>query len=379
MFKKEDFDTIRPWVLFVLVCTVLGLALMKWDNIIHILKSIVNLLTPLYYGMAFAFIINIPMKKIEKFILEHYPNLKKHNTARAISLVSAVLIIVLIISGIVVLLAPRFYNAVFQLIGNITKYLDNIEEVTNTLLSRFDIEYQVSFDTIFNKPTDEFLSTIVNYLTTNYDMFVKNAKNFSGVLGDIGLGIMLSFYILTGKENFKVNGERFIKAVFGEYISSQMLRIGHLTVDIFERFIGGQLVEMFILGFIFFVGLSIFRIPNALLISVVTGISGIIPIIGAFMSMAFGCILVLGSKDLMWVIGFIILYQMLQQFENNFIYPRVVGGQVGIPGIFVLLSIIIFGSLFGALGMIVAVPSMAVIYSLISEFVDKRVPKETIK
>ena len=147
--------------------------------------------------------------------------------------------------------------------------------------------------------------------------------------------------------------------------------MGKKANDIFSGFIGGQLVEAVILGILCYIGMLLFKFPFPELISAIVAITSIVPMFGAMFGMAFGCLLILAINPIQ-VILFIIYFQVLQQFEGNVIYPRVVGGSVGISGIYVLLSLVIFGGLFGLIGMIMAVPVTALIYALVSEFVNYR-------
>lgn len=378
MIRKEDWDRIRPWVIYAVICCLLGLIIVKFDFIAAFIKKILKLFTPLIYGLITAFILNIPMKQIEKLIIKYFPRLEGKKTLRFLSIFLSVILVLAIIVGIVVLLAPQIYESISGLISNMSMILSNIESYINELLIDLNIDYQVKFDTIFTIPWRDFFNNIETYFNTYVNQILKNAKAFSGTMGNVFLGFMMSFYLLSGKESFILGSKKLLYALLGSNLSKRVLRVTDLANNIFEHFISGQLIEMFILAGIFYIGLSIFRMPYAILISLLTGISGIIPIIGAVMAMIFGAILILGyTMSIVQVIIFIVLYQCLQQFENNVIYPRVVGSSVGLPGIFVLLAIVIFGDLFGAIGMIVAVPSMAVIYALITEFVDHRVEKLT--
>ena len=374
MIKKDDWNIIRPWILFASICCALVIIVIKFDYIVTFVARFIGLLTPLFYALVIAFIINIPMKQIEKKIIEYFPRMEEKKYLRIISICSAFVLVVMIISVVVMLLAPQIYASMSGLIENMSGIIDNIEAFFNDLLHNAGIDYKVTLDTLFTIPWEDIFSNLQAYLNTLINGLVKNAKGVSGTIGNLFVGFMLSLYLLSGKEKFITGAKKVLLAVLGTSLSKQVLRIVKLSNDIFENFISGQLIEMFILAGIFYIGLSIFSIPYALLIAVITGISGIIPIFGAIVAMSFGCVLVLGyTMKVSQVILFIVLFQVIQQFENNVIYPRVVGSSVGLPGIFVLMSIIIFGDLFGAVGMIIAVPSTAVIYTLFSEFVNDRI------
>lgn len=375
MINKKDWETIRPWTILALICFALLVVLMKFDNIVSFVRMFLALLKPLFYGIVIAFVLNVPMKLIEKNLIKYFPKLEGKGYLRLISILLSLILVIVIISTVIGLLAPQLYSTISQLLVSLPSYIDNIETMLNQIFEALKIDYKVSFDTILAIPLNEIINAVSVYFNTYANVLIENAVSLTGFLGNLFLGFMLSFYLLSGKENIIKGLKNFTIAVFGDKGSVYLIKVAVLVNKIFEQFISGQLVEMVILASIFYIGLSLFNMPYALLISILTGISGIIPIIGAMMAMIFGSILILGSKSLEWVIGFIALFQVLQQFENNFVYPKVVGESVGLPGIFVLLSIIIFGDLFGAVGMIIAVPSMAVIYALVSEFVLNRINK----
>lgn len=375
MFDKKNWKIIEPW--FYLMCYgfIFLLFVMKFDTVYSFVTHFFSILTPLYIGLGIAFVLNVPMKRIEGFIIKKFPSISK-SVVRSISIILSIVLAILVFVIAVVSIVPELVNSLVTLVSNVETYITNIVRFINTLLGQFNVDYRVDLNALTVVTLDQYMNEILTSLQAMANAFgttlLTNVKDFTSTLGNVFMGFMLSIYLLGGKETFLSQAKKVVIAVFGLKNSRKVLDVANKANDIFESFVGGQLVEMVVLALIFYVGLTIFRMPYALLISVITGISGIIPILGAMMSMVFGCILILGINPVQ-VIWFIILYQTLQQFENNVVYPRVVGKSVGLSGIWVLLSIIVFGDLLGALGMILAVPIMAVIYSLVSEFVNNRV------
>lgn len=375
MFDKKNWKIIEPW--FYLMCFgfIFLLFVLKFDNVFAFVRHFFSILTPLYVGLGIAFVLNVPMKRIEGVILKNFPKVSK-NIVRSISIVLSILLAITVVVVALVAIVPELVNSIVTLLSNVETYISNIVGYINMLLEQFNVDYRVDLNSLAVLTLDQYMNEILASVQAMANTFgttlLSNVKDFTSGLGNVFMGFMLSIYLLGGKETFLAQAKKGVIALFGLKHSRKVLQISNKANDIFESFVGGQLVEMVVLALIFYVGLTIFRMPYALLISVITGISGIIPILGAMMSMIFGCILILGINPVQ-VIWFIILYQCLQQFENNVVYPKIVGQSVGLSGIWVLLSIIVFGDLLGALGMILAVPIMAVIYSLVSEFVNYRI------
>jgi len=184
--------------------------------------------------------------------------------------------------------------------------------------------------------------------------------------------------MLSQKEYLVSGFKKVVKAYFNAKVSNKVLEICKLSVEIFSKFVSGQCLESAILGCIFFVVLSIFRFPYALLIAVLTAITSLIPYFGAFIAMAIGAVLI-ATQSFTQAILFIVLFLIIQQIENNLIYPKVVGKSVGLSPIWTLLAITVGGSLFGIVGMIVGLPIASIIYLLIKKDVNTRLRKRNIK
>ena len=173
------------------------------------------------------------------------------------------------------------------------------------------------------------------------------------------------------KEKLAGQCKQFCYAVLKEEKADEVIRIGKLADRIFSSFLSGQVVEAIILGTMFFIAMSIFKFPYAMLVGVLIAVTALIPIFGAFIGLGVGAFLIL-MVDPMQALWFIVLFFVLQQLEGNLIYPKVVGSSIGLPGIWVLAAITIGGGLMGVLGMLLAVPLLATVYKLIQADVRKR-------
>ncbi|MBQ1341459.1 MAG: AI-2E family transporter, partial [Erysipelotrichaceae bacterium] len=194
------------------------------------------------------------------------------------------------------------------------------------------------------------------------------------------LGLVFSIYVLLSKEKFKQQTGKILDALLPEDFVRNIRYLVRKTEQIFSDFISGQLVEMSILGTLFFILLSVSGMPYALLISVVIAMTSIIPYFGSTIALIFGSVLILAVSGLVRMIVFIAMFLITQQVDNNLIYPHVVGSSVGLPPVWVLVAVTFFGSAFGAIGLLVAVPTMALLYTLFSDFIQNRLNrKEAVK
>ena len=196
---------------------------------------------------------------------------------------------------------------------------------------------------------------------------------FSGLTTFV-IGFVFACYILIQKEKLGTQCKKLLYAYLKEHQAKRVLEIAALTHRTFAKFLTGQCLEAVILGTMFFVAMTIFRFPYALLVGVLIAITALIPIFGAFIGCVVAAFLILMVNPIQ-AIGFVILFLVLQQLEGNFIYPHVVGGSVGLPSIWVLVAVTVGGSLMGIIGMLIFIPLMSVLYTLLREDVYKRLRK----
>ena len=189
------------------------------------------------------------------------------------------------------------------------------------------------------------------------------------------LGFVFAIYLLMQKEKIGGQFKRLLYAYIKKERVDKFLSVMSLAQNAYSRFVTGQLTEAVIIGVLCFIGMLIFSMPYATLISTLIAFTALIPMIGAFIGTAVGALLILMVDPIkaLWFIVFIIV---LQQFESNLIYPRVVGKSIGLPGIWVLTAVTIGGSLFGILGILLSVPLCSVIYTLLSNAIEKRLQKK---
>ena len=192
-----------------------------------------------------------------------------------------------------------------------------------------------------------------------------------GIVINLLIGIVFAIYLLLQKEKILIQTKRILNAYLSNDKVNKITDIAKLSNKVFSNFIGGQLTEAIILGLLCFLGMVILKIPYATIISVIITITALIPMVGALIGTGIGALFILVTQPFK-TITFIIFIIILQQIEGNFIYPKVVGKTVGLPGIWVIVAITIGASLWGLIGMIISVPITSIIYSLINNNVNKR-------
>lgn len=370
---KENILNYKKIIILVLMAIITLLCVNNFDVIINILLKIIDILYPFILGGVFAFILNIPMTKIEKLLNK---KIKSKKITRILSITLSLLLVVAIIGFILFLLVPELVENIKLLIDNFPMLIEKIESYIVNLLDKYP-EIQLKVSDMFNETsnTNTLITDILNYALNGIIEVISGLV--SGVV-TIFTAIIFTIYILSQKEYLKKGVKKITYAYLDQKKSNKLYEIYSLSYKTFSKFITGQCVEAAILGSIFFVVLSIGRFPYALLISVLTTVTALIPIFGAFIAMVVGVILIAINNPIQAVI-FVIIFLIIQQIEGNFIYPKVVGASVGLSPIWTLLAITIGGSLFGIVGMIISLPLASILYALLRNDTNKRIKAKKVE
>lgn len=346
-------------------------------RVVTVISWVLNLLAPFLIGFCMAYVVNLLLRPLENFWAWLFRKNKKQafvsKVKRPICLALSFLLVIGIIFAIVFMVIPALKETIVSFANKVPQYA----KMVNTwyygvveFLEHYNFNLPaISFDTA--KLTQFAKDLISNYGSNVLDTTVNITASIVSALIDIALGFVFAIYLLAQKEKLGNQIKRATKAIFGEKRSGKLFDVTALTNSVFTKFITGQVADACIIGVLCFIGMLIFRMPYASIISVLIGFTALIPIFGAFIGAGVGAFLILLESPVkaFWFIVFIIV---LQQFEGNLIYPRVVGKSVGLPGIWVLVSVTIGGSLFSVLGMLFSVPICTVIYVLFREFVNNK-------
>ena len=348
--------------------------------------ALAAILSPFIWGGALAFIINIPMTIFENKVFKTRKKKKAQvekisKLKRVISIILSIAIIIAILIGVIFLVIPELINVISNLVQ---LHLPRLFIQVRDLTSQAIIDYPQISDALVNLQSNlENISTeLIKELTTLGTSIVTSSfgvisSAVSGIFKTV-IAIIFAFYILMSKEKLIKNIRRMTYAFFEEKKADRICEIASLSRDSFYNFITGQLMECIILGILVAIGMMILRLPYAATIGTVVAITAFIPIVGALIGGVIGAVLIL-PISLKQAIIFVIFFIILQQTENNIIYPRVVGSRVGVPGILVLLAVSIGGALGGAVGMVICLPITSVLYTLLRASTDRRLKEKGIE
>lgn len=369
----------RNTIFLVTYAIVLIVALLNMNATMSFLGWVFAILNPFIIGLVIAFVINIIMTKLEANVFKFLdkPKFKLwHKMKRGVCLTLSFLLIILVITALLFFIGPQLADSVRTLSNNIPSYISYLQELTNDVLAYFDLSadelgiFAINWRDVFTKAAD-FLANVSPGVITFASGFTSAVFNFF-------MGLIFAVYLLTGKEKLILNFKRLLYAYLPESKVNTFLSVGDMTNSIFTGFVVGQLTEAVILGTMYFIGTSIFRMPYAPLISVLMAVCSLIPMFGPIIGAVPSAFILLMVNPNLAII-FVVMAVVFQQIEGNFIYPRVVGSSVGLPGIWVLFAILVGGSLLGGFGMILAVPVASVLYALLKKSVGDRLRSKNMR
>lgn len=346
-------------------------------------KGLATILSPFIWGGALAFIINIPMTIFENKVFKSRKKKKAQvekisKLKRVISIILSIAIITAILIGVIFLVIPELINVISNLVQiHLPKLFLQARDITNQAI----VDYPQISDALrsLQSNLENISSELIKELTTLGTSIVTSSFGVitsvvSGIF-KVVIAIIFAFYILMSKEKLTKNLRKMTYAFFEEKRADRICEIASLSRESFYNFITGQLMECIILGILVAIGMMILRLPYSATIGTVVAITAFIPIVGALIGGVIGAILIL-PISLKQAIIFVIFFIILQQTENNIIYPRVVGSRVGVPGILVLLAVSIGGALGGAVGMIICLPITSVLYTLLRASTNRRLKEK---
>jgi len=373
--NKNNMKKIMMLILFTILLVMASTNIeVIWNGI----RAVIQILKPFILGAAIAFVINVPMKAIERELLKRTKVGPK--LGRIISYVAAVLFIFLTIVLVFWVVIPQLSETIVKLGQDamefwptaqewIVAFFREIPEIQEWILS-IEFDFQSIID------------PILNFIKVGAGSILGSTVNVAKVIieyaTNLVIGFVFSVYILLQKDTLRIQIKKVLYAFLQKEWVEKIINVATLTQNTFSGFISGQCLEAAILGTLFFIVLGIFGFPYALLIGVLIGFTALVPIIGAFVGCIVGAFLILIENPTQAFL-FIIIFLALQQIEEHLIYPHVVGNSVGLPSIWVLVAITVGGSLMGVLGMLVFIPLVSVIYTLFRGYVYKRLKKRKIE
>lgn len=359
-------------------CILFAWLLNNISNLGIIFAGVWKLLAPFAVGGMIAFVMNIPMTKIEGLLVGKKTP-KKRKWARGVAIAITLILFLGIISFTLFLLVPELVNNLKCLAERIPGFLDGIQSWLMQIADN-NPNWKAQIIDIANNLTSS--NSVQNIVTNSLNSLVDSSKGFiasvtSGITTAV-LAIVFAIYLLGQKEYLIHGSKKLVYAFVSKKYADKTIEIASLANKTFGGFVSGQCLEAIILSAIFFLVLFVGGFPYALLISVITFVLAFVPMFGATFSAIIGAVLIFPISPIRAII-FLLLSFVIQQIENNLIYPKVVGKSVGLAGIWTLVAIIIFGSLFGIIGMIIGLPIASIAYALLGETVNKKLEEKRLK
>lgn len=349
------------------------------------IDSLFKILSPVLYGIIFAYLMTPLVNRIEKYLL--MPLFIKDNSMlsgkqkkymRLLSVLITIVIVILLIYGFFSILIPNIVKSIRSISYQFPYYVQNLTNWSAKFLEdNPDIEAMVI--RFLDTYSEEFLNYINNSIMPQMETVLKQVSlsliSVLKVLWNFIIGMVISIYVLFSKETFAGQGKKIIFALFSTKTANQLIKDIRFVSDTFIGFISGKIVDSIIIGFICFAGTSILKMPYALLISVIVGVTNIIPFFGPYLGAIPSAILILMVNPIK-CIYFILFILVLQQVDGNFIGPKILGESTGLSGFWVIFSITIFGGIMGVPGMIIGVPFFAVFYAMVKRATNKKLLKK---
>ncbi|MHC1749225.1 MAG: AI-2E family transporter [Cellulosilyticaceae bacterium] len=368
---KLYLSTATYSILFYLILTNLSSISNTFDNLF-------TLLNPFIYGFIIAYLLNGPYVFLYNKVytlknLAH--NSKLQRIRKPLSLISVYVLFLLIITIIFSIIVPQLVESINTLISSLPQYSKSLELFINNTLDSLNLPY--NFWNQFQALWRDLLQTIGKFVTTGLPRILDIAMNITTSISSIVIGFVVSIYMLSGKDKLKAQVKKLLFAFLPEKHVLNILNIAALTNRTFGGFITGQLTDAFILGILCFIGMSIFSFPYTLLISVIIGITNIIPIFGPIIG-GIPCTFIILMANPIKALWFIVFIFVLQQIDGNIICPKIVGNSIGLSGLWVIFAILVGGGLLGLFGMVIGVPTFAVIYALVKHVTYVRLNKKKV-
>ena len=357
-----NFLVLSGAVLFYFIVKNLG-------NILDGISFFTGMMTPFIYGFVIAYLLKNPMKYIEKLYGKLIKNPNRKKLIRGLSLATTMLLAILLLLGFISIIVPQLADSVTIFVNNLPDYMENGNRLLRDTIQKVHVDSEIIkqvFEVwkVLVSKTSEIVSNMLPYA-------INGVLAFSGKVVNIVVGIVVAIYFLAGKEKFTAQIKKITIAIFSDKTSNYMIEKSKMINTVFSKYISGQLTDAAVLGMICFISMSKFKMPYALLVSMIVTVPNIIPIIGPFIG-AVPSVFIISMVSGPKAIGFAVLILVLQQIDGNILVPKIVGDSTGLSGFWVFLAIFIGGGLFGITGVILGVPTMAVSYSIIKEIVEQR-------
>lgn len=368
--NDSNLKKLRWLIVFTVVVVVAGV---NYRRILDVFMTLFGFLSPFLLGGVMAFILNVPMRRIEKML----PLKKDSRLRRPVGLVLTLLFVTGILLLVVFVVMPQLFETFMSLQSSIPVFLAGVKTGAEDLFAQNPeiVDYINSIQIDWKSIAEDVIGFLSSGAGTVLNSTITAAVSIASGVTTFGIALVFAIYILLQKETLSEQIKKLMRAFLPDRVTENIQAVASLAFNTFSHFLTGQCLEAVILGTMFFIALSVLRLPYALLVGVLIAFTALIPIFGAFIGCVIGAFLMLMVKPLDALI-FVVVFFILQQIEGNLIYPHVVGNSVGLPSIWVLVAVTIGGSAMGIVGMLIFIPLCSVLYALLRGTVYARLEKK---
>lgn len=382
---RQQFNRGMTVFLVVAASIMFYFALLRVTNLSAVVVEIIGVLKPILYGCAIAYLLNPIVKKVdEKLVPILEKKMKKPENAkklsRGVGILASLVLLFCLISVLLNLLIPELYSSVRNLVLTLPRQISDAMERLNEVLIEESTTGTI-LKNVLEEGTDMFMNWMktdfmnrVNELMSNLTVGVFNVVS---EIFNMLIGVIVSIYILFSKELFSRQSKKAVYAIFSADHANMILHLTMKSNEMFGGFIIGKIIDSAIIGVLCFIGLSILNMPYVMLVSVIVGVTNVIPFFGPYIGAIPSAILIMLS-DPMQGLYFIIFVLVLQQFDGNILGPKILGNSTGLSAFWVVFAILLGGGLFGFVGMVMGVPTFAVIYYIVDMILDSRLEKKKL-
>ena len=377
-----DKKVIRNLFLCAAGCVILAWVLLDTERVTAMISGIWSLISPFVAGAVIAFVFNVPMRAIERQL----DGIRNAGFRRTLSIVLTIAVLVLVIAFVVELLVPQIQLTVESLKSTIPAFVKRTAEMLKVFVTEHPemtqwVSDQVDLTKLETIDWAGLVQKVMTFLGGGVSSLAGSAfsaiGNVTSGIVDMFISIVFAIYCLGRKDILARQGKRILYAILPERGADEIVRILRLTNNTFSNFISGQCLEACILACLFAVAMAIFGMPYIPLVSVVIGVTALVPVVGAFVGCIVGAFFILVNNPIQ-AVSFVVMFLIIQQLENNLIYPRVVGTSIGLPGMWVLVAVTVGGEIMGVGGMLLMIPLTSVVYTLLGEYTAKRIDQRNI-
>lgn len=376
---KKRYSTICFYIILVILAgAVIVKAVTDWQSVYSVFKYVFKIFSPFIMGIVFAFMLSPLVNWVNRRIFSKLFKGKRPKLSYGLAMTLTYTVIIGLVVVMLIVVVPQIYFSLVDLANKISEQyfiiMERLTELSNDPNNEFNLE---SLTSLINNSIPQLVTYLTDFTSNLIPILYNTSLSFLTGLWNVILGVIISLYILGDKDNLLYQAKRLLCAVVPAAGSETFFKVGRDSVRTFSKYVTGKSLDSFIIGCITFVVMCIFRLDFKLLISVLVGVTNMIPYFGPFVGGIIGALILLISNPLDALL-FGVLILIIQQFDGLYLGPKILGESTGLKPLWVIFAIMIGGSLFGVIGMLVGVPTVAVIGNILDTFIKYRLDKRDI-